>query len=62
MPGGGQARCQTTTRKPASIQHPESHFGPLWDDGVNSSITSWCFREAHTADFATMGFVEPFLE
>ncbi len=24
---------QTTTRKPASIQHPESHFGPLWDDG-----------------------------
>jgi hypothetical protein len=24
---------QTTTRKPASIQHPESHFDSLWEDG-----------------------------
>jgi hypothetical protein len=40
-----------TAHKPASIQHPESHFGSLWEDGEfiselegagkNSDLTRW---------------------
>jgi RES domain-containing protein len=42
---------QTTTRKPASIQHRESHFGSLWEDGESKTTrqigSQWIKKATH---------------
>jgi hypothetical protein len=29
---------ETATRKPSSIQHPDSHFASLWDDSESNWV------------------------